>query len=1344
MFTFGNFDLGQFVKTELTKQVQKNFIDNHIARNGVSALSSSVSKRALGAKSKVPEGVAMGDQLNGEFIPIIYGYMGMTNKQFDEGQKPSELDTEKTTQQVRIPVSEGPIIGMAVPTGGTLYDFETLPYSTGYQNDVLKSVVVDEKYVIHPTTSEANFKDLKYRMTLGDGTTSYLNNGKIENHNPEISDGSDPDLDITDAANDTVNTNRLNDLTDVQAGRGENYVLYWNHATSQWEAKAFNTLLNQAGLEYQGGAGGSGGSGGDGGTGGTGGSGGAGGAQNVVTGIKYTQWNPPPAHVQYTGTTTTEITYTNPPTVAATITNEGAPLFNDDAGQPFFTTTFDGVSNTSESIDLIVNFPNGIYQDWTQVTTTVNGTISICGTTRPIENSGNLDCLEPNVTVSPDGQTATEKLTGSGTIIVNYAFTKNLCGRPFVLHQGSTTISRAFRGKTVEAISVPISSMNAGYDSLEDGTPMIGSLDGTDDCNATDVEKFKFGVWDLNDYLTAYPNQIFNASDQITAYVWVTNKTTDEQYTISTNAYLKSISVCEGMNAFENGYGTGTQVSTPFVPLAPDHEHEWESIYTVNTNSAGFAVSNNRCELTPITSGTWNDDTNRFPDPLQVWDYNTQGTFGDVGSVGQTGSTGTTGSAGQSGTAQAPQSDPIPSVESSNSIYAGDGTSAVFTLSAVTVIHSDPVENVTLTISIPSSAGDLDVTTVAGGVSATGRGTHQLTLVGTQANLQTTVSSGLKFTSSTAAQGDIDIDFYISGVGGNSREIYKIRTQAQVEPVAPTFQIGVNGATGDFRCFVRDKAIMNTVSASGTIDDIAADIAQAINDYNSIPDWTAEAVNNIVTVTGPTALGDRYNGIFPDNQATGGNLMAATISQIGGGVSGSRITQPSTNTTRMANPQNFVKFGSYSNALNDPNVAWAEVVYRPEQDSGTSNLSEIGVVVAGRKNMQEPINDSFMTFDEWRGYNFNHPVSAVTEGGDGKTFSQNAAGHFYEYLTNVRYGLGNEIKLNELPYENWIQFHQDVYDAMAWCEDYGIKTNGIIFGQESKIEALQNIAATFSGRFVYINGYPRLMFEGQAYDHDYTHVDRTTGEQNQYTRFANIKKLVNQSSSAGIVYSGNSLDNVFNIVNVPWNDRGDLFKTKLAKMEVAQQSADYPFDFDRETTVEFWGVGDERLAQFLAKNIFETEIVNSETVSYVAGWDHYDVLPNDLIMLNDTMRMDNPLIGGRVVSDNGDGTVTLDRDCGSGVIYVTDSHGNICTGTASGTTATVSAQLGEVPNVETQQIDTVIGFFPEGAVWNMEANAENLYRVIAIEESEDGIYAVTAQKHDVDKYDRIRSYADQY
>ena len=1337
----GFFNLDQYVKTELAKQVQKTVIDNHIARNGVSSLSSSVSRKALNAKSRVPNGVAMGEQLNGEFIPIIYGFMGMTNQQFDEGQKPSEVDTEKTTQQVRIAVSEGPIIGMVKPQANNLYNFDSISPSSDWNAEVLKSVVVDEQYVIDPKTNVANFKDIKFRMTRGDSNLNYLFNGKIEKHNPLISDGTDEDLDITDAANDTITQKKLNDLLDVQAGKGENYVLFWNHATSQWEAKAFNTLLNEAGLTYQGGAGGTGGSGGDGGDGGRGGTGGVG----PITGVplKYTQHNPPPAHVKTQGEFETETTitaYSAPGSVSGTL---GAPLRRESATDPYFSTTITDVDDNTNAIKLTFAAPDGMYKEIVTTTTVKNGVIELCGTERPITGSGNLDCLTPDITIADDGQTSTTKTRVSGTARVRYALVTTLCGRDFVLHEDTITVSALRNGFYSQTETVYLSEMNAGSGAIvtgpNAGTPQTGPTDpdATPSCDSTDAGAFDYSNYTLQDYLTTYPNQIIEAADNITVWAYLLD---EDEESLSTPVYLQSVCVSDSMDVYRDEYKLGETNTSPFFINAPDYVIAAFEGDTSNANGYSLERERNACN---IPTGTYGET--KQPDPLTVLDGNATGSSGDTGTVGSTGTTGTAGSAGQSGTASAPATDPIPSVESSNSIYAGDGVSAVFTLSAATVIHSDALESVTLTISIPSAAGDLDVTTVQGSVSATGRGTHQLTLIGTKANLQTTLDSGLKFTSSTAAEGDIDIDFYISGTGGNSREIYKIRTQAAVEPVAPTFTITISGATGDFRCFVRDKAIMNTVSASGTVNDIAAAVAQEINDYNSIPDWTAEANANVVTCTGPVALGSSYNGVIPDNQAVGGNLMAVFITPINGGVSASRITQPATNTTRLANTQNFVKFGAYSNLLNDGDVAWGEVVYRPEQDSGTSNLSEIGLIIAGRRDIQEPINDTFLTFDQWLGYNFNHPVSAISESAeDGVTFSQNAASHFYEYLTNTRYGLGEEIKLNELPYDNWVQFHQDVYDAMAWCEDYGIKTNGIIFGQESKIEALQNIAAVFAGRFVYVNGYPRLLFEGQCFDHDYTHTNRTTQAQTQYTRLSTTKKLVNQSSAANIVYTSNSIENVFNKVNVPYNDRGNLFKMKTAQYAVAQESTEYPFDFDRETTVEFWGVGDERLAQFLAAYVFETETANSETVSYVAGWDHYDVNPNDIIMLNDTLRMDQQFVGGRVVEDNGDGTVTLDRDSGGGVIYVTDSHGNIRTGTASGTTATVSAGTGEVYNPNTQQNETVTGYFVAGAVWNMEANTENLYRVIAIEESEDGIYAVSAQKHDVDKYDRIRTHADQY
>lgn len=1328
MFNFKNFDLGQFVKTKLAQEIQKSNIGNFISKKGVSSLSGSTSKLALGERSKNSDGIRMGEQLNGEFIPIVYGMMGITNTQFDEGQKPSEIDTDKTVQQVRIAVSEGPIAGLARNTS-TDYVYKLTSPNPGVNNpQVLKSAVVDEKYVIDPITDVANFKDLKFRMTRGEGNLSYVYLGQIEAHNPIISDGTD-DNTITDADNDTITDKKLNDLLDVQAGKGIDYVLYWNSATSRWEAKSFNELLNSAGATYDGGAGGSGGSGGAGGDGGKGGTGGVGPSDGV--GLRYTQWNPPPTHMETetTGEVEIETVVTAPPAGGVTVVDGvGAPLRNSEQTTPYFITDID-FAEVDENIDTIsVNtfFPDGIYKEITTTTTVKDGVITLCGTERPIDNSGDLNCLTPSVVLAEDGQTATTQTKVTGSVQVNVVFSTQVCGREFILHEGSYIVSNLKRAGYRHTQTFNLTEMNAGLGYIAEGEnagiQQIGTVDpdATPDCNSTDVESFNFSNWTLQDYLNAYPDQIARAANQVKVYCWITNYDDDGEPMLSTQTFLNSVSVCDDMTVFESLYEVGVLDAQEYQQFAPDHGFKWKGDIT-ETETDPYSLDNARC-YKEVISGAYS--TVKNPDPLLVWDYSSMGQPGDTGSTGTTGTTGTTGSAGTQGSVTVPTTDPLPFVESANSIYPGNGISSIVTLSQVSVSNSDTLANNTLTITIPSSAGSLDVTTVTTNVSAIGRNTSTLTLSGAINDLQLTLNSGLKYTSSTAATGDIEIDFYISTTAGNSRENYTIRTQAAVEPVAPTFEIIVQNYVGDFRCYVRGKAIMNTVTGSVSNDATAQDIAEEINDYVSIPDWTATALGNVVTVTGPVALGSSYNGIQP----TFTGSMGAQISEISGGVSQTRINQPKVSTTKIANSKSFVKFGSYSNALNDPDVAWAEVVYRPDQDAGIASVSDIGIIIAGRRDIQEPVNSTALSFAEWKAYNFNHPVTAISESADdGITFSQNAASHFLDYITNTTYGLGNEIKLNELDPVDRDNFYADVYAAMVWCEDYKIKTNGVFFGQESKIEALQKIAAVFDGKFMYINGYPRLIFEGACYAQNYTHTDILTGVQTPFVRDTVIKKLVNQTNSANIVYSGNSVENLFSKVTVQYNDRKDLFKRKEAVCQVPLNSSEYPFDFEREIGLDFWGVADERLAQFRAKYFLETERVDNETVTYIAGWDHFDVFPNQLIHLTDTLRPDASTLGGRVIGVSGT-TLVLDRTAPAGAIKVTDYNGNPIDAVSNGDgTATLSEP----------------GIVIKDAVWNTYDETK-LYRVIAIEESEDGIYAVSAQKHDPDKYERIRAYADQF
>ena len=108
-----NFNLDNFVKTKLAQQIQQSQIGNFVKQKGAPAIISTIIKQIIGEKPKVHEGVDMGQQVEPGIIPIVYGHVGMSNTQFDKGQKPSDIDAEFVTQEVRMPISEGSIIGVA-------------------------------------------------------------------------------------------------------------------------------------------------------------------------------------------------------------------------------------------------------------------------------------------------------------------------------------------------------------------------------------------------------------------------------------------------------------------------------------------------------------------------------------------------------------------------------------------------------------------------------------------------------------------------------------------------------------------------------------------------------------------------------------------------------------------------------------------------------------------------------------------------------------------------------------------------------------------------------------------------------------------------------------------------------------------------------------------------------------------------------------------------------------------------------------------------------------------------------------------------------------------------------
>ena len=1286
-----NFDLGQFVKTKVAQQIQQSQIGNFVKQKGAPAIISTILKQILGEKPKAHEGVDMGQQVEPGVIPVVYGHVGMSNTQFDLGQKPSDIDPEFVTQEVRMPISEGSIIGVAK----RLNDNE-VSFFTGDNTEHLKQVVINDSFVIDPSTNVANFKDIKFEITKGDGTST-KQTATITDYNPLLVELVD-DVKI-EALNDPTNTKLLNDLGDVQAGKGENYVLYWNNDAGRWEAKSFNSLLNETGATYDGGAGGTGGTGGDGGTGGGGGTGGVGPATG---GIKYTQWNPPPVHVETEGTLKTTTTITEPPATGTTVvTGKGAPLRRTDQSTPYFSTDIDfaEVDEAVDEINVTTFFPDGIYKEIKTVATTVDGTITRCGTTRPIANSGNLDCddLTPAVTVAPDGKTSTTQTREAGEVRVYVVLTTTLCSREFVLHEFGYTVNARKIGGHKHTKSFKLSEMNAGSGAIvtgpNAGTQQIGALDGSEgDCNATDLQKFKFSNFTLQDYLDAYPDQIVQAANQVKVYAWIDNKfdgEDEDEFSISTNTFLHAVDVCKPIDDFEKKYSIGSNTETGYQLFKPDHGFQ---NYIAEPDTDPYELNKARC-YSEVISGSFS--TVAPPQPLIVDDGTVAGASGDAGSSGSSGSSGSAGTAGTQGSVTVPSTPDVPFAEmSKDSSYSGDGVADTVTLPKVTVTNADASASNTLVISVEK--GTVDVTTVQGSVSASNRNSASMTLIGTKDNLQTTLDSGLKFSSTTATTGDVTITFAISSSEGASETTREIRSQAITNYEAPSFTITVTGTSGKFKCLVRGKLIMNTITASGTTSEIAEQIKVAINDYTTgVPDFTATRSNNVVTVTGPVGLGNTYNGIQPTNGALS-PLLTTSISQIAGGVSPSRITQPKQTTKTLK--AKFIPALAFTNPLTASDVSFAQVKYRPAQGDGETDLSELGFFIGGRDQIEEPSNIG-VSFSAWKSGGYSST----------KGWSNNPAWVFFDYLTNTTFGLGNDIILDS---EQKEQLYADIYNASLWCKQNptgnalqnAARFNGLFYGAESKFEALQKIADSMFAKFLYLNGNPRLFYDGQSFAFG------------SYT--PTIKKLVNQTNSAEIIYQGGSVDNIFNVINVKWNNPDNYFRLEDVQYRNATSIAKFG---ERETTIELTGCTSKQQALWHGAWMFETEQANSETVTYIAGFDHYDVVPGDLILLNDTLRVDTQTTGGRVSSVSGD-TLTLDRNAGSGSIAVMDQSGVMRTGTVSGTTATMSGSHG----------------YLEGAVFNTYSGTlYGNYRVVAIEESEDGIYAVTAHKHDPDKYTRI-------
>jgi predicted phage tail protein len=211
----------------------------------------------------------------------------------------------------------------------------------------------------------------------------------------------------------------------------------------------------------------------------------------------------------------------------------------------------------------------------------------------------------------------------------------------------------------------------------------------------------------------------------------------------------------------------------------------------------------------------------------------------------------------------------------------------------------------------------------------------------------------------------------------------------------------------------------------------------------------------------------------------------------------------------------------------------------------------------------------------------------------------------------------------------------------------------------------------------------------------------------------------------GFDYSGGTLNASYNNVEVSWNNPDEFWRLRATEV---MDGLDIVTNGERRNAVVAFGCTDEAQAIRHGAWILTTEKSNPLIVSYSASFDHAGLIPGDLVVLSDEMIEavdETGQFGGRAK-----GTNTLDRPApvdGSKTFWWIDEDGVLQHTTASVTGDTVSG-------VTLRENQVFLTTEDENA-------SNNLWKILSITEHADGEFAVTAVKHDPNKYTDIDGFA---
>lgn len=325
-------------------------------------------------------------------------------------------------------------------------------------------------------------------------------------------------------------------------------------------------------------------------------------------------------------------------------------------------------------------------------------------------------------------------------------------------------------------------------------------------------------------------------------------------------------------------------------------------------------------------------------------------------------------------------------------------------------------------------------------------------------------------------------------------------------------------------------------------------------------------------------------------------------------------------------------------------------------------------------------------------------------------WTDNPVWHLYELLINKRWGFGiDPATIDKASFYSAAVYCDELVDDGDGGTEPRFTYNCQITNMEDGWKVVQMLASTFNAAVYVGNGLVRLV------------QDRPTSTYVLITK-ANIHE-------DGFNYSSSAASVRHTAAAVTFNDPNDGFRQR--KIIEWDQSTTLPYNV---TDVVAWGCTTEGQARRAARWHTDTELRNTDVVTYKAPLNHVNVNPGSIIKVMDS-DFANSMLHAKVVSVSGT-TVNLDRQVTvtSGTNYIdvlledglTVQQKAITTSSGSHSALTVASAFSQAVLPGADAIIT-------GAV------VPRLFRVTDIKESEEGFYEVVALQYDPAKYARVET-----